>query len=90
MNQNVAPSPTLPSAQTRPPCLVTIRWTIARPIPVPGNSSARVQALEHAEQLADVLHVEADAVVLDEEHGLVALGPSAYLDHRVRLRTAGT
>ena len=25
-------------AQTRPPCRFTIRWTVARPIPMPGNS----------------------------------------------------
>ena len=25
-------------AQTRPPCRFTIRWTVARPIPIPGNS----------------------------------------------------
>lgn len=36
----VAPSPGRPSAQTRPPWRATIRFTIARPTPVPSNSSA--------------------------------------------------
>src|ERR1700694_2514008 len=35
---NVAPFPTSPSAQVRPPCLSTILRTLARPTPVPANS----------------------------------------------------
>src|SRR5439155_2179258 len=38
---NVAPLPGSPSAQTRPPCLWTMRCTVARPRPYPANSSAR-------------------------------------------------
>ena len=36
-----APRSTSASAHTAPPCRWIIRWTIARPTPVPGNSSAR-------------------------------------------------
>src|SRR6202000_551357 len=36
-----APCPGWASAQTRPPCRVTMRRTLARPIPLPGNSEAR-------------------------------------------------
>ncbi len=59
--------PSSASAQTRPPCRVTMRCTLARPMPVPSNSRGGVQALEHAEQLVRVLHVEAHAVVAHEE-----------------------
>jgi hypothetical protein len=46
-----------------------------------------VQALEHPEQLAGIAHVEADAVVPNEDV-LRALGDAdADLDHRVRSRT---
>ena len=41
VKKNVAPSFTAACAQTRPPCLETIRWTIARPMPVPSNSDSR-------------------------------------------------
>src|SRR5215813_1677855 len=37
--KNVAPPSTLPSAQARPPCRRTIRWTMANPTPVPSKSS---------------------------------------------------
>jgi hypothetical protein len=38
VNRTVAPSPTAPSAQTRPPWRSIMRRTIASPIPVPSNS----------------------------------------------------
>jgi hypothetical protein len=38
--KEVAPFPTSLSAQTSPPCLLTILSTAASPIPFPGNSSA--------------------------------------------------
>src|SRR5439155_4551904 len=38
---NVAPLPGSASAQTLPPCLWTMRCTVARPKPYPANSSAR-------------------------------------------------
>src|ERR1017187_5236680 len=38
LNEKVAPSPTLPSAHTSPPCRWTMRWTSASPTPVPSNS----------------------------------------------------
>src|SRR6267378_658101 len=41
VKKNVAPASRWPSAHTRPPWRNTIRWTIARPTPVPSNSSAR-------------------------------------------------
>ena len=57
----------------------TMRLTMARPMPVPGNSRA-MQPLEHAEQLVDVLHVEADPGVADEVDGLAVAGGRADLD----------
>src|SRR5882672_10625428 len=39
VNWNVAPSFSLPSAHTRPPCRRTIRPTVARPTPLPSNCS---------------------------------------------------
>jgi Uma2 family endonuclease len=36
----VAPTLTAPSAQTRPPCRSTTRYTVASPIPVPGKSAS--------------------------------------------------
>ena len=45
-----------------------------------------VQALEHAEQLARIAHVEADAVVADEDVLLAVRVADADLDHRVRPR----
>ena len=39
-----------------------------------------VQSLEHAEELVDVLHVEANPVVLDEVDGLPGFASSAHLD----------
>ena len=39
--KTVAPPSGLPSAQTRPPCRCTMRCTMARPTPVPSNSSLR-------------------------------------------------
>src|SRR5688572_405991 len=41
VKKNVAPSPGLPCAQTRPPWRSTTRATIAAPMPDPANSSAR-------------------------------------------------
>src|SRR6185436_13853485 len=41
VKKNVAPASSWPSAHTRPPWRCTTRWTIARPTPVPSNSSAR-------------------------------------------------
>src|ERR1035441_7427369 len=38
VKQKTAPSPTVASAQTRPPWRITTRCTVARPMPVPGNS----------------------------------------------------
>jgi len=40
VKKKVAPLSTSPSAHTRPPCRATIRWTVARPIPVPLNSAS--------------------------------------------------
>ena len=40
VKKNVAPLSTSASAHTRPPCLATSRWTVARPMPSPSNSSA--------------------------------------------------
>jgi len=37
--ENFAPSPGHPSAHIRPPYLSTMRWQMASPRPVPGNSS---------------------------------------------------
>ncbi len=45
-----------------------------------------VQALKHAEQLVDVPHVEADAVVADEEHRFTRLAPAANRDFRFGAR----
>ncbi len=45
-----------------------------------------VQTLEDAEQLARVAHVEADAVVADEDVLIVLSGADPNLDHRVRAR----
>src|SRR6266545_5761748 len=39
VKKNVDPLPTSLSAQTRPPWRCTIRWTVARPMPVPSNSA---------------------------------------------------
>src|ERR1039457_2083309 len=39
VKEKVAPSPTVPTARTRPPWRSTICRTLARPTPVPGNSS---------------------------------------------------
>lgn len=61
--KNVAPAPTRPSAQTRPPWRTTMRWTLARPMPVPSEFLGAVQALEHAEEAIGELRVEAGAVV---------------------------
>ena len=41
VQRNVAPWSTALSAHTRPPWRSTIRWTVARPIPVPGNLDCR-------------------------------------------------
>src|SRR5262249_17498142 len=38
VNENGAPLPSAADAQTRPPWRVMMRWTMASPIPVPGNS----------------------------------------------------
>ena len=38
VKQIVAPDPTAPSAQIRPPWRRTMRWTMARPMPEPGKS----------------------------------------------------
>lgn len=38
---NVAPAPRTPIARRRPPCRLTMRCTVARPMPSPGNSSCR-------------------------------------------------
>ena len=67
MKWKVAPWPGADSAQMRPPWRASTRRTLARPMPVPANSRRRVQALEHAEQLAGVGHVEAGAVVAHAE-----------------------
>ena len=44
----------------------------------------RVQALKDAEELADVLHVEAHAVIADEVCAAVQLRPIAELDRGPR------
>ena len=41
VKKNVEPRSTAESAHTLPPCLSTMRFTIARPTPVPSKSSAR-------------------------------------------------
>src|SRR3984893_2655859 len=38
VKKKVAPDPTSPSAQIRPPCRRTTRSTVANPMPVPSNS----------------------------------------------------
>src|ERR1039457_5091587 len=40
-NRNVAPSWGVPVAEIVPPWRCTMRWTVARPMPMPGNSSCR-------------------------------------------------
>ena len=40
VKKKVAPLPSSPSAQIRPPCRSIMRCTVARPMPVPSNSSA--------------------------------------------------
>ncbi len=40
VKKNVAPCPTAPSAQTRPPWRRMIRSTVASPMPVPGKASS--------------------------------------------------
>ena len=39
VNEKMAPSPGFPAAQIRPPFRSTMRWQIAKPIPVPSTSS---------------------------------------------------
>jgi hypothetical protein len=41
VKKNVAPPATTASAQTRPPWRSMTRWTVASPMPVPGNSASR-------------------------------------------------
>lgn len=53
---------TLPSAQVLPPCRLRMERTLAEPMPISSTHHC-VQALEHTEQLAGVLHVKAHAVV---------------------------
>ena len=56
-------------------------------MPVPSNASRPVEALEYAEKLFHVLHVETDAIVLDEHDDLVLLAIAASdLDLRLRPR----
>ena len=52
VNRKVAPSPTTPSAQIRPPWRRTIRCTVARPMPVPGNSRGECSRLNGANNLS--------------------------------------
>src|SRR6185436_18210009 len=42
-----------------------------------------MQALEDPEQLARVLHVEADTIVLYPDHGFASCAGGVYLDHRL-------
>src|ERR1700733_2239787 len=53
--------------------------------PGSGKLLRSVQPLEGAEKLADILHIESGAVVLDEEHSFAVLRAGAELDRRVRL-----
>ena len=45
-----------------------MRWTFARPMPVPSNSVLAVQALKHAEEFAGILRIKTRAVVANENH----------------------
>ena len=65
-----------------------MRCTVASPMPVPSKSARVVQALERAEQLAGVAHVEARAVVAHEEGGSPLPTASAELDPRPAARRA--
>ena len=58
--------PPAPLPRARPPWRATMRCTVARPMPVPGNSCMAVQALEGAEELVGVGHVESHAVVANK------------------------
>src|SRR5262249_10522401 len=48
----VAPRPVAPSARMRPPWRWTMRWTMARPMPLPGNSSTRCRRWKAPNSLA--------------------------------------
>ena len=69
----MAPRSTSAVAQTRPPCLWMMRWTVARPMPGTGKDARVVQSLEGAEELVGVGHVEARAVVAHEERRAAVL-----------------
>src|ERR1700677_2260324 len=46
-----------------------------------------MQPLEHAEQLADISHVEADPVITDPEHPFAVDLSRSNLDHGLRARS---
>src|SRR5229473_7736461 len=62
-----------------------MRWTVARPTPLPEKSSACVKPLESAEELVDICHVKTRPVIANEVDFLPVLLRHAKLDFRLRL-----
>ena len=61
-----------------------MRCTVANPDPGAAELALGVQAPERTEQLVRVVHVEADAVVADEDGGLArVLGATGFPPSRV-------
>ena len=81
MNQKVAPFSTSPSAHTAPPWRWTMRWTV-EPDPRAFELVRGVQALEGAEEVLGVAHVEAGPVVAHEERHAATVPVRPELDER--------
>ncbi len=66
----------------RPPWRSTTFLQMAKPMPVPGYCSRRVQALEDQEDAVGELRIDADAVVADREQPAVRLPLGGDVDFR--------
>ncbi len=83
----MAPFPTSPSAQMRPPCRRITLCTVAKSDPVPLKLVLRVQPLKRAEEIGGIGHIKPRAIVADEEDRLAIILPCAKLDARGGLLT---
>jgi hypothetical protein len=59
-----------------------IRRTVAKPMPVPGNSSSRWSCWKHPKEFMRALHVETNAIIAHKEYPVRFLRAATDFDAR--------